>query len=107
MNLPKVISDLVEAQAHFDSAAYTNCFTDTAVVFDEGKTHTGKTEIEKWISHSNETYQSTMKPLAYDQTGDIGILSAEVAGTFPGSPLVLKFNFELHDGLIQSLKVTG
>ena len=107
MNLPKVISDLVEAQANYDSVAYANCFSDTAVVFDEGKTHTGRIEIEKWIAHSNETYKSTMTPLAYDQTGDMGVLSAEVSGTFPGSPLILKFNFELHNGLIQSLKVTG
>lgn len=107
MNLPKVISDLVEAQANYDSVAYTNCFSGTAVVFDEGKTHKGKIEIEKWIAHSNENYKSIMKPLAYDQTGDMGILSAEVSGTFPGSPLILKFHFEIRDGLIQSLKVTG
>lgn len=107
MNIPKVISDLVEAQANYDSVAYTNCFSDTAVVFDEGKTHTGKTEIEKWIAHSNEEYRSVMKPLAYDQTDNIGVLTTEVAGTFPGSPLILKFHFEINDGLIQSLKVTG
>ena len=42
MNLPKVITDLVEAQNNFDSLAYAECFSETAVVFDEGKTHTGK-----------------------------------------------------------------
>ena len=107
MNLPKVISDLLEAQAKYDSIAYANCFSETAVVFDEGKTHKGKVEIEKWIAHSDETYKSVMKPLAYDQTGDIGILSAEVSGTFPGSPLILKFHYEIRNELIQSLKVTG
>lgn len=107
MNLPKVISDLLEAQANFDSTAYANCFSETAVVFDEGKTHNGRIEIERWIAHSNETYKSIMKPLAYDQAGDIGILSADVSGTFPGSPLTLKFHFEIHNELIQSLKVTG
>ncbi|MBL7881816.1 MAG: nuclear transport factor 2 family protein, partial [Chryseobacterium gambrini] len=35
MNLPKVITDLVKAQDNFDSTAYTNCFTEAAVVFDE------------------------------------------------------------------------
>lgn len=107
MNLPKAISDLVEAQANYDSVAYANCFSDTAVVFDEGKTHTGRTQIEKWIAHSNENYKSTMKPLSYNETGNTGILSAEVSGTFEGSPLILKFHFEMHNGLIQSLNVTG
>jgi len=43
MNLPKVIAKLTEAQNNFDSVAYAACFTETAVVFDEGK----KTQWEK------------------------------------------------------------
>ncbi|MBL7719799.1 MAG: nuclear transport factor 2 family protein [Flavipsychrobacter sp.] len=107
MNLPKVVSDLIKAQNEFDSTAYTNCFSETAIVHDEGKEHTGRTEIEHWITESNEKYQSTMKPLDFQQNGRTGVLSAEVSGTFPGSPLTLKFHFEIIDGLIQSLNVTG
>lgn len=44
MNLPKVITELVKTQNSFDSAAYANCFSETAVAFDEGKTHNGKKE---------------------------------------------------------------
>lgn len=106
MNLPKVISELVTAQNEFDSTLYANCFTETAVVHDEGKVHTGRTEIEHWIADSNEKYRSTMKPLDYQQNGTSGVLSTEVSGTFPGSPLTLKFHFEIVDELIQSLKVT-
>lgn len=106
MNLPKVITDLVNAQNSFDSVAYTNCFTETAVVFDEGKTHNGRVEIQHWIEESNEKYRSVMKPLGYAENGNIGVLSTEISGTFPGSPIVLKFNFEMVDGLIQQLKVT-
>ncbi|MGI9582285.1 hypothetical protein ACR1PO_13785 [Chryseobacterium sp. RRHN12] len=58
MNLPKVITELVRAQNNFDSAAYAECFTETAVVFDEGKIHNGKTEIEKWIDKSNKEYKA-------------------------------------------------
>ncbi len=107
MNLPKVISDLVNAQNSFDSIAYTNCFSETAVVFDEGRTHTGRAEIQHWIEESNENYKSVMKPLEYAENGTSGVLSAECSGTFPGSPIVLKFNFDIADGLIQHLKVTG
>lgn len=106
MNLPKVISALVKAQNEFDSAAYANCFTETAIVHDEGKVHTGRTAIEHWIAESNEKYRSVMKPLDYQQNGKSGVLTTEVSGTFPGSPLILKFNFEISDGLVQSLKVT-
>ncbi|MEY8761989.1 nuclear transport factor 2 family protein [Chryseobacterium tongliaoense] len=106
MNLPKVVSDLVKAQDDFDAHAYANCFSETAVVNDEGKTYKGKKEIEHWIKEANEKYRTVMKPLEYTENGTSSILSAEVSGTFPGSPLVLKFNFEIIDGKIQDLKMT-
>jgi len=103
MNLPIVISDLVKAQNNFDSASYVNCFNETAVVFDEGKTHKGKKEIKNWIGKAQKVYQVTMKPLEYSETKQI--LDAEISGNFSGSPLVLSYQFELQDGRIQSLKI--
>jgi hypothetical protein len=105
MNLPKVVADLVETQNSFDSVAYTNCFSETAVVFDEGKTHNGRKEIEQWIEKANNDYQAVMKPLEYSENEEI--LKAEVSGNFPGSPIVLCYHLKLEDGLIQSLKITG
>jgi hypothetical protein len=35
MDLPKVITELVKTQNSFDSVAYAQCFTDTAIVLDE------------------------------------------------------------------------
>ena len=105
MNLPKVITDLIEAQNKFDSVAYADCFSETAVVFDEGKTHTGKKEIQEWIKEANEKYQAVMSPVAYSETEEI--LKAEVSGNFPGSPIVLSYHLKLEDGLIQSLNITG
>lgn len=106
MNLPKVIADLVDAQNNLDSIAYANCFSETAVVFDEGKTHNGRTDIQYWIEESNEKYKSVMKPLQYTENGASSVLSAECSGTFPGSPITLKFHFDIVNGQIQHLKVT-
>lgn len=103
MKLPNVIAGLVAAQNNSDSQAYANCFTETAVVLDEGKTHTGKTAIKNWIEQANETYKTAMKPLEFsisDQT-----LTAEISGSFPGSPIVLTYQFELKGEQIQSLKI--
>ncbi len=105
MNLPNVIADLVNAQNNFDSLAYANCFFETAVVFDEGKTYTGKIEIQQWIKKANEEYQTLMKPLEYSAKEEM--LKAEVSGNFPGSPIVLSYHLKLKDGLIQSLTITG
>jgi len=104
MNLPNIISKLVKAQNEFDSHAYADCFTNTAVVFDEGKTHNGKTEIQNWIDAANKEYKAIMKPLDYSERDNV--LSAEISGTFPGSPLILKYHFELNGGFIESLRIT-
>ena len=103
MNLPNVIVDLAKAQNNFDSVAYSNCFSETAVVFDEGKTHNGRTEIQQWIKKANEEYQAVMKPLEYSPKEEI--LKAEVSGNFPGSPIVLSYHFGFNDGLIHSLEI--
>ncbi|MBM7420538.1 MULTISPECIES: nuclear transport factor 2 family protein [Chryseobacterium] len=105
MNLPNIISELVIAQNEFDSKAYANCFTDNAEVFDESKTHNGKSEIENWIDKANEEYEATMKPLDYNESENI--LSAETSGNFPGSPIVLKYHFQFSNGYIHSLKITS
>jgi len=103
MNLPKAITDLVKAQNEFDSTAYANCFTEEAVVFDEGKTHTGRKEIERWIDKANKEYEATMKPVEYSETDHT--LKAEVSGNFPGSPLILTYHYEFKNDLIQALKI--
>jgi len=106
MNLPKVVSDLVAAQNNFDSIAYADCFSETAVVEDEGKTHNGRKEIERWIADSNERYHATIKPAGFEEHVAESILKAETSGNFPGSPIVLNYHLVITDGLIQSLKFT-
>lgn len=107
MNLPKVVADLVMAQDNYDSGAYANCFTEDAVVFDEGQTHTGRAEIKHWISNANEKYKSVMKPISFEEKGTESILTADISGDFEGSPIVLNYHFEFIDGLVRSLKITG
>lgn len=105
MNLPNVIVDLTKAQNNFDSVAYANCFSENATVFDEGKNHNGKTEIQQWIKKANEEYQAVMKPVEYSAKEEV--LKAEVSGNFPGSPIILSYHFTFQNGLIESLKITG
>ncbi|WP_256010186.1 nuclear transport factor 2 family protein [Desertivirga xinjiangensis] len=107
MNLHQVVASLIEAQNSFDSQAYADCFTETAIVHDEGKTHKGKAEIQQWIENSNREYQAVLKPLRYEETGAERLLIGEVSGTFPGSPAILKFHLRLEADLIQSLTITG
>lgn len=106
MNLPKVVTDLIKAQNEFDAVTYANLFAENAIVFDESKTHKGRLDIERLIDHSNKNYKSVLKPLEYTKNETSSILTAMCSGTFPGSPIALKFHFEIIDGLIQRLKIT-
>ena len=103
MYLPQVLTDLIDAQNNFDSAAYANCFSETAIVYDEGKKHTRKAAIKNWIAKADGTYKTKMKPIEYSETQQT--LEAEISGNFPGSPLVLTYQFKFKDGQIQSLKI--
>jgi hypothetical protein len=103
MQLPGIVAALVKAQNELDSAAYAGCFTETAVVLDEGKTHRGRNEIQSWIDQANRQYRAVMQPMRYSATD--AALTAEVSGNFPGSPVKMTFFFELKEGLIQWLKI--
>jgi hypothetical protein len=107
MNLPKLITDLIDAQNSHDAVAYSSLFSENAEVFDEGKHHIGRAAIQKWIENSNQQYQTTLKPINYKNEENRSIFTAEISGTFPGSPAVLDFNLVIDNGLIRSLKITG
>lgn len=106
MNLPKIIEDLVKAQDNFDAIAYAHCFSEKAIVFDEGKTYNGRKEIEQWISSSNEQYRTVMKPVSMKIGEKESVLKAEISGTFPGSPIVLDYHVKIVDDKIQSLRIS-
>ena len=103
MKIPNVIEALVAAQNGSDSEKYANTFSETAVVFDEGKTHRGRKEIKAWIEKANQQYSAKMKPLEY--SAELNTLKSEISGTFPGSPLVLTYHFEIEDDKISSLRI--
>ena len=107
MNLPKVVADLIKAQNNYDSFVYSHCFSETAVVFDEGKTYNGRKEIEQWIAEANAQFKTVMKPVSFEEKVTKSILKAEISGNFDGSPVLLTYYFEIKEGLIHSLEITG
>lgn len=107
MNLHKTVANLVEAQNNHDSKAYAACFTETAIVHDEGKTHRGKSQVQQWNEHSNQQYQTVLKPLNYQENEGEHLFTAEVSGSFSGSPAVLHFHLAFEGGLISSLSITA
>ena len=105
MKLPSIIADLLTAQEKYDSNAFSECFSDDAVVFDEGKTYRGKKEVRQWNEMTNTRYKTKYEPLEVTTKGDKITLKAKISGTFPGSPAIIEYHFETKNSKITSLQI--
>lgn len=106
MKLPDIINQMIQAQNNWDSALYASCFTEDARVHDEGHTYNRRQQIKHWIDEANKKYRTKMEPIDYVVSGTACVLTATVSGTFPGSPIILKYHVELQDMKIILLKIT-
>lgn len=86
--------------------AVVRCFTPQAVVKDEGRTHVGLDAIRAWKAEASSKYSYTSEPFALAQKDGRHVVTSRVAGNFPGSPVVLKYDFLLERGLIASLEIS-
>ena len=104
LDLPRPAADYFTADA-VDSEAVAACFTDNAVVKDEGHTYQGRDAIKKWKANVSTKYQYTCEPFACEQTNGRTVVTCRLTGNFPGSPVDLRFFFELAGDRIASLEV--
>jgi hypothetical protein len=88
-----------------DGEAVARCFADDAVVKDEGHVHNGRAAIKKWKEEASAKYTYTCEPLACEEKDGKVIVTCRVAGNFPGSPVDLRFCFELAGEKIALLEV--
>ena len=105
LDLPQPIIDYVAAENGNDSDAMARCFADNAVVQDEGRTIEGLSAIKEWKAETKKKYQHTVQPLSFAQKDDKTIVTTQVAGNFPGSPIVLQFVFGLTADKITKLEI--
>jgi hypothetical protein len=104
LNLPKPIAAYFLAD-ELDAEAVSQCFTENAVVKDEGHTHKGRVAIKGWKMGVSAKYQYTCEPFACEEKDGKTIVTCHLVGDFPGSPVDLRFFFRLEGDKIQSLEV--
>jgi SnoaL-like domain len=104
-NLPTPIAIYIAAANRGDTAALAQCFAGDAVVRDEGKTIEGLAAIKKWMVETKQKYQHTIEPLASTQKDGKTIVTNQLTGNFPGSPIELEFLFTLDREKIGSLEI--
>jgi SnoaL-like domain len=88
-----------------DMEAFSRCFTENAVVQDEGKTYRGLGAIKEWKANASTEYQYTSVPFASEVKDGKIIVTSRVTGNFPGSPVDLRYFFQLNGNKIASLEI--
>lgn len=104
LNLPKPVAAYFTADTQ-DPEAVAQCFTQNAVVKDEGHTHQGQVAIKKWKAEASAKYQYTSEPFACEQKDGKFVVTCKLTGNFPGSPVNLRFFFGLKGDKIASLEI--
>jgi ketosteroid isomerase-like protein len=103
--LPQRIAAYIEASNGRDADTLIECFTREAVVTDEERAHRGADEIRQWFAQTVVAYAFTLEALHVTEQGRETVVTCRVSGTFPGSPVDLRFCFTLEGDKIAGLTI--
>lgn len=106
VKLPKGIEEYFAADRDGGPDAVTACFTEEAIVKDEGKTHVGLRAIRDWKAGSVQKYNYTVEPFSIGTENGRTLVTSHLVGDFPGSPVDLRYFFVLSDEKIAELEIT-
>lgn len=104
-NIPSSISTYFEGANAQDADQASSLFADDAIVHDEGHEHVGRAAIREWVQGSIDRYATKHVVEDVSDSADATMVVARISGTFPGSPIKLRFLFQLADGLITHLDI--
>jgi ketosteroid isomerase-like protein len=105
IKLPKIVAAYVQAQNAHDAKSILACFSENALVHDEGEDHRGKKAIAEWIDKTTKKYKPHFRPTKIEVGDEETVLAVKVSGTFEGSPVDLDFHFVIKNEFIESLKI--
>ncbi|WP_439532520.1 nuclear transport factor 2 family protein [Polymorphobacter sp.] len=105
IQLPNIIHAYFTADKGRDAEAVSACFTDSAVVTDEGHTHTGRPAIAHWKAEASNQYTYAVEPFALATQRGQTVVTSHLVGNFPGSPVDLRYLFTLQDDHIAALEI--
>ncbi|MBX3201114.1 MAG: nuclear transport factor 2 family protein [Labilithrix sp.] len=104
--LPGPIAAYFRAVNAHDEDGMLAPFAEGAVVEDEGKSRRGRAEIRAWIEEVTASYRPACAILGVTGGAPGVMVEGSVSGTFPGSPVRLRYAFQLAGGQITRLKIS-
>jgi hypothetical protein len=103
--LPEPVRDYFESERDNNTQTMSDYFADNAVVRDENRTHTGIAAIRKWKEETKAATAYQVTPLKAEADGGQLIVTGRVEGSFPGSPVNLRYFFTLTGDRIAALEI--
>lgn len=95
--------DAHDDNRHTDATAV---FAPDATVLDDGSTYEGIDAISAWIETSATEYTYTSTRIGQHVADDNHVVvQIRLDGNFPGGTVTLRYQFELHAGLIKRLAI--
>ena len=104
-DLEPPILQYIDGVNAFDADLAAAGFAADAVVHDEGRDHAGLAAVRTWIQDTIARYSTQIAIEKLTRQGDVTVVHATISGRFPGSPLPLRFSFQLHASRIQRLEI--
>lgn len=104
-NLPQPIAAFIQATNDHNTHAVLATLTTNAVVTDEGHTYRGMDEIREWNDRSINQFNVTIDVTDVVARDGETIVTAQVVGTFDGSPAQFHFHFTTDDDKIAAMRV--
>ena len=104
IELPSVIAAFFHATNTREFADFLSLFTGDAHVNDEADDHYGP-EIAAWIDRATADTKPTAEVTGITSDGEQFVVTAGVSGSFPGSPVQLRYYFTLKDDKIATLLI--
>lgn len=103
--LPNPIRAYFAAANAHDADACAACFTDDAVVRDEGRDAVGTAAIRRWSEEVSRKYRPAVTVLEIAEAAGKTVVTGQVSGRFPGSPADLRHTFTLKGDKIARLEI--
>jgi hypothetical protein len=105
IHLPQPIASYFAADAASDADAVARCIAEDAVVRDQEQSHTGRDAIRLWKQSAGTQYAYSVEPIELATDGPKTVVTGRVTGTFPGSPITLRYRFDLAGDHIAALEI--
>lgn len=105
LKLPEAIEIYFQASNSYDSKLLAKCFTEDAILYDEGLAYHGPDAIESHLveAHNNLLIKTNVTNVA-EKNGET-VVTATISGNFDGSPVALDYHFTMKDEKIATLKI--